>query len=220
MGFIHFLGHAGFEVGIGQQVVIIDPFFGTGLNEPCEIPLLKPSLIKRADVILLTHEHWDHCDPAAVKSIAERTGAIVIAPSKTLELIDIDEKKKIDVSIGDSFTVKGLDITVTKAIHPASVYPVGYIVRVPETFSFYHAGDTYQFNEMMNINVDYAFLPIGGTYTMDPIDAANATKLLRAKFIIPMHYNTFSRIKQDVEDFKRRTRGRTLVLQPDQTIEV
>jgi L-ascorbate metabolism protein UlaG (beta-lactamase superfamily) len=94
------------------------------------------------------------------------------------------------------------------------------VLNAPGTFSFYHAGDTYQFQDMLNINVDYAALPIGGSYTMDPIDAANATKLLRAKFIIPIHYNTFSKITQDVDDFSRRTRGQTLVLKPDQSIDV
>lgn len=220
MGHIRYMGHSGFELGMGQSVVLIDPFFGTSPKEKFEIPLLKPSLMRQADFILLTHEHWDHCDPPAVKDIAERTGATVVAPAKTLELIELSERQKIDVTAGDSFTFKGLDITVTKAIHPASLYPVGYILRAPGAFSFYHAGDTYQFPEMVNIDVDYAALPIGGSYTMDSIDAANATKLLRAKFIIPMHYNTFAKIRQDVDDFRRRTRGRTIVLQPDQSIEV
>jgi len=220
MGYIRYLGHSGFELGIGNIIALIDPFFGTGLKEPAPFPLLKPSLLGKADFIFLTHEHWDHCDPSAVKEIAERTSATVVAPSRTLELLELSDRQKVDVVAGDAFTFKGLDIVVTKAIHPASLYPVGYILKAPGTFSFYHAGDTYQFAEMVNINVDYAALPIGGSFTMDPIDAANATKLLRAKFIIPIHYNTFSKITQDVDDFRRRTRGQTLVLRPDQSIDV
>lgn len=219
MDYIRYLGHAGFEISLHGVGVLIDPFFGAGLKEPCQILTLKPQHILKADLILLTHEHVPHADPKAVKELVERTGASVVAPSQTLRAIDVPDRQKVDVRVGDRFTLKDMEISVVKATHPQSAYPVGYILR--DYVKIYHAGDTYQFNEMLDIDVDYAMLPIGGGFTMDDIDAANAAKLLRARFIIPMHYNTYGRIHQDVHDFQRRvTRGKVIVMQPDESIQV
>jgi len=221
MDSIRYIGHSGFELNLKGSVVLIDPFFGAGMREKCKIPLITPSLIKKADIILLTHEHTPHCDAAAIKEIAERTGASVVGPSITLKKIDINQRQKVDVGVGDSFLLKGVDISVTKAAHPQSQYPVGYIVSAGDSPKVYHAGDTYQFAEMQSINVDFAILPIGGGYTMDIIDAANASKLIRTKFIIPMHYNTYDRISQDVSDFIRRvSRAKVVAMEPDQSIEL
>ncbi len=221
MDSIRYIGHSGFELNLNGVTVLIDPFFGSGLKDKCKIPLITSSLIKRADVILITHEHAPHCDAAAIKEIAERTAASVVGPSVALKQIDISNRQKVDVQIGDSFLIKGVDVLVTKAAHPQSQYPVGYIVSAGNSPKVYHAGDTYQFAEMSNIAVDFALLPIGGGYTMDPIDAANSTKMLRAKFIIPMHYNTYDRISQDIHDFTRRvSRGKVMTMEPDQSIEV
>ena len=219
MDYIRYLGHSGFEIGLEGTIILIDPFFGTGITDPIKITTLKPSLIKRADLILITHEHRDHLDPGIVKELAERTAAIVIGPRQSLELIELSEKQKVAVEVGDRFEIRGIDISVVKASHPQSRYPVGYIIN--DRVKIYHAGDTYQFNEMMDIDVDYALIPIGGSYTMDLIDAANATKLFRAKNIIPIHYNTFERITQDVRDFaKRVARGRVIAMRPDDSIQI
>ena len=220
MDFIHFMGHSGFEICLKNTRILIDPFFGAGLKEACDIdPILKPSDLKQVDLILLTHEHFSHADPGAVWELAERTGATVVAPTQTLRHISVSDRQKVDVRIGDKFNLKGIEITVTKATHPQSEYPVGYIIK--DTVSIYHAGDTYQFNEMMGMSVDYALLPIGGSYTMDPIDAANACRMIKLKYVIPMHYNTYSKIKQDASDFARRiTRGKAIVLKPDDLIPI
>jgi len=218
MDFIHFMGHAGFELCLKGSHILIDPFFGAGLKEPCDIdPILRPSDLKQVDLILLTHEHPSHADPGAIWELVQRTGASVVAPVPTLRNLSIDEKQKVDVRVGDKFNIKGVDITVTKATHPQSNYPVGYIIR--DKVSIYHAGDTYQFNEMMSMNVDYALLPIGGSYTMDSIDAANACRMIKTNYVIPMHYNTYSKIKQDAGDFVRRLpRGKGIILKPDDLI--
>ncbi|MEM2974487.1 MAG: metal-dependent hydrolase [Candidatus Micrarchaeia archaeon] len=220
MDFIHYMGHSGFEISLKGVTILIDPFFGAGLKEQCELEvILRPSDIKRADLILLTHEHPSHADPGAVWEIAERTGASVVAPIQTLSRISLSERQKVDVRVGDKFNLKGIDITVTKATHPQSVYAVGYVIK--DTVSIYHAGDTYQFNEMMGMSVDYALVPIGGSYTMDPIDAANACRMLKAKYIIPMHYNTYNKIHQNVNDFARRIqRGKVIILKPDDLMPI
>ncbi|MCX8202449.1 MAG: metal-dependent hydrolase [Candidatus Micrarchaeota archaeon] len=219
MDYIRYLGHSGFEILLHDTAILIDPFFGSGIPENIKIPVLKPHLIKKADLILITHEHRDHCDPIIIKELAERTNAIVIGPKPAVSAIEINERQKIAVEIGDNFQIRGIDITVVKASHPQSRYPVGYIIN--DKVKIYHAGDTYQFNEMMQLDIDYALIPIGGSYTMDVLDAANATKLFRAKYIIPIHYNTFERITQDVNDFARRvTRGKVIIMKPDDSIRI
>ena len=99
-----------------------------------------------------------------------------------------------------------LSITVTPARHPQSINPVGFVIE-KNGKSVYFAGDTYEFHEMNQINVDVALIPIGGTFTMDVLGAVNAAKKLNASFVIPMHFNTFDRIKTDPEEFVKRVKG-------------
>ena len=220
MDFIHYMGHAGFEICLKETHILVDPFFGAGLKERCEQDvILRPVDLKQVDLILLTHEHPAHADAGAVWELAEKTGANVIAPVSTLRNISVSDRQKVDVRVGDNFNLKGIDITVTKATHPQSAYPVGYIIK--DKVSIYHAGDTYQFNEMMGMSMDYALLPIGGSYTMDPIDAANACKMLRTKYVIPMHYNTYAKIRQDASDFARRIQhGKAIIMKPDDLMPI
>lgn len=214
---IHFLGHAGFEIGIEGLDVLIDPFFGTGVPE-CTIPTIPPSTIRGCDIIFLTHEHLDHCDPRIINELAARTGAAVVAPSETLAELAIDPKQKVDVRVGNKFSLKGLSIQVVEAAHPQSRYPTGYIIG--DAFKIYHAGDTYVFSAMSGIVCDVAMLPIGGLYTMDTIAAITATKMMRARYVIPMHYGTFPRIRADVGELQRGARGKVIVMKPDESIEL
>lgn len=202
MNTIQYLGHSAFRIQLEDIVILIDPAINsTILGSPRRIASgLDPKAIKECDLILLTHEQPDHCEPDLIKEIAERTFATVVAPKPALAKIDVSERFKVDVRVGDKFTVKGLDIEVVKAVYPQSSYPVGYVLRSAH-YSIYHAGATYSFPDMSRIKCDVALLPIGGAYTMDPFTAKNVVKEMRPKFAIPTHYNTCERILQEVEEF-------------------
>ncbi len=200
MALIRYLGHSGFEIDFEGTKVYIDLYTGSDGKAKVKLPV-DVSKIKKADVFLITHEHHDHCDPI-VGELADRTSANVIGPKPSLARLKMNERLKVDVRVGDRFEVKGVDIEVVKAVHPQSAYPVGYILR-KNGKSIYHAGDTYQYSGMSSNQADVAMLPIGGTYTMDPISAHNAVKEIRPKYVIPMHYNTFENIRQEIDEFTK-----------------
>jgi len=222
MASIRYLGHSGFEISMGDTVSYIDVFTGDRIGTNVRrIPnVLDPRSVRKADFVFITHEHEPHCDVNAVKTIADRNFASVVGPKQCLAKIDVNERLKVDVSVGDKFSLKGLDIEVVKAVHPQSVYPVGYVLR-KGGLSIYHAGDTYAFAGMAAIKADVVILPIGGAYTMDPIAANTACKEMRPKLAIPMHYGTYERIEQDPHEFAVDLgRTKAALMKPGQTLEI
>jgi len=207
---VTWLGHSGFLVEMGPRTVLIDPWLDPRPRQLERLvpPAVQPQQITKCDLILLTHEHFDHCDPYSVGVIQSRTLAQVVAPEETLALLDVPARARVPVEEGDSFTLMGAQITVTPAKHPQSTYPVGYIVSVGSE-TIYHAGDTYDFYDLTQMDVKTALVPIGGTFTMDVIGAVTSLKRMRAKNAIPMHYNTFDRIKTNADDFARRVQAST-----------
>ena len=223
MNTIQYLGHSAFRIQLENMVCLTDPAVSDNIlgGKRLQASALDPHSVKECDLIFLTHEQADHCEPDVVKEIAERTFATVIAPKPALAKIDISERFKVDVRVGDKFTIKGLDIEVVKAVYPQAAYPVGFMLRSPK-YSIYHAGATYSFPDMNRLKVDVALLPIGGTYTMDPFAAANVCKEMRPKYAVPMQYNTTERIKQDVRDFTDDLGQHTkaITLAPGQTAKL
>jgi L-ascorbate metabolism protein UlaG (beta-lactamase superfamily) len=207
---IRYLGHSGFEIEIDDAIIYIDICTRNKISGHDRLipDALDISSIKKADLLFVTHEHEGHCDPAALKEIAERTYASVIGPKPALAKVDVSNRLKVDVRTGDRFTVKGIDVEVVKAVHPQSVYPVGYVIKKGD-FAVYHAGDTYSYVGMHEIKAGVAMLPIGGIDTMDAFDAGNACKEIRPTYAIPMHYNTFEKIKQDAKEFESAVGERT-----------
>lgn len=206
MSYIRYFGHSSFEVMLGDTLMFIDPYFALG--ERRKYPSARKDVhdVKRCDLILLTHEHFDHCEPATVAEIAERTFATVVGPKPALAEIRIPEKLKVDVKVGDMFQLKGVNIDVVQAVHPQSAYPVGYVLEA-DGKRIYAAGDTYEFSGMMNISCDWALIPIGGTYTMDIIGAEKAAREIKASRFIPTHYATFDNIDVDPNEFAKALAG-------------
>ncbi len=204
MGSIWYLGHSGFEIELGGTLIYIDLFLdntGKRMHRDIKSPL-KAEEVDRADLIFITHEHADHFEKETVEKIVGKTGALVIAPNCVLRELSIPSGNKMEAVAGDEFVVKGVEVKVVKAVHPQSVCPVGYIIKKGGK-SIYHAGDTYEFGEMFDIKADYALLPVGGTYTMDTYSAYKASKELNCRYIIPIHYNTFEKVRQNLSEFTR-----------------
>ncbi|NUN11320.1 MBL fold metallo-hydrolase [Candidatus Micrarchaeota archaeon] len=205
---IKWLGHSSLLVELGGRTLLFDPWLTPKDKHGDRLiaPALLQQDLRKCDLLFVTHEHFDHCDNYDAAMINSRTSCQVIAPQESLALLPgVNARSKVPVSQGDSFTLLGLDIQVTPAIHPQSINPVGYIVSSErEGKSIYFAGDTYDYHEMNSIDVDVAVLPIGGTFTMDVIAAISAARRIRAKYVIPIHYDTFAKIKTDVKDFEKR----------------
>jgi len=210
MSSIRYLGHSGFEIELGGTFIYIDLFldnsdFG-GMRRELKAPV-RAEEIDRADLIFITHEHRDHFEKATVEKIVKRTGALVIAPRCVLRELEIPSANKMEAVVDEEFVVKGVEVKVVRAIHPQSECPVGYIIKKGGK-SIYHAGDTYEFGGMFDIHADYALMPIGGTYTMDVYSAYKAAKELNCRYIIPMHYNTYEKVRQNISEFIREVESR------------
>ena len=189
---IHWLGHDCFRID-GDNVIYFDPLE------------LKRGAVP-ADIILITHEHSDHCSPKDVAKIQKKGTVIVTTP---------DCAKKLSGEIkavkpGDTITVKGVTIeavpayNIDKRFHTKDKGWVGYIITVGGT-RIYHAGDTDFIPEMKTFKVDIALLPVSGTYVMTAEEAVKAAETLKPQIAIPMHYGGIIGTDKDAAAFKQKS---------------
>lgn len=200
-----YYGHACFLLDDGKCKVLVDPFL-TG-NPMASIQAAQAE----ADYILVTHAHDDHLGDAP--EIAKRTGATVIGVP---EVLDLCAQRAAGIAghsmnLGGSLNLPFGKVRMTLAQHSSGVaggIACGYVIYIGGIVVYY-AGDTALFSDMKLIGqkdrLDYAILPIGDNYTMGLEDAALAAQLLGAKHVIPVHYNTWPVIEQDVEKYKQLT---------------
>jgi len=187
---IHWLGHDAFRLDV-DPVIYIDPW-------------QLPSGAPMAGLILVTHEHYDHCSPEDIARI-RGPETVVVAPSPCAGKIGGTVRT---VRVGDCLEVQGVSIevvpayNVNKRFHPRSPDFVGYILTV-EGQRIYHAGDTDVIAEMKDFHPDIALLPVSGTYVMTAEEALEAVAALQPKVVIPMHYGTIVGDVKDAERFQR-----------------
>lgn len=204
---VRWLGHSTFLINTpGGKTVVTDPWVEG--NPVCPISLRD---IKQAHLVLVSHDHFDHAVNAV--DISKATGAIVAAMPETvgrfqqeLGLSPENVVMGMGMNIGGSATVDGITITMVEAFHSSlTAAPAGWIIRLEDGTTIYHAGDTGIFQNMKLLGelypLDLALLPIGSCFTMDPVQAARATALLGAKRVIPMHYKTFPVLEQTPDRF-------------------
>jgi len=207
---LKWLGHACFSITTSKgKVILIDPWI-TG-NPVCPVTLAE---IENVDMILVTHDHFDHS--ANVAEISQKTGATVVGFPETVGKLKTGHALPegnvifggIGMNIGGTATIDDISITMTQAFHSSETgAPCGYLIRLENGPIVYHAGDTGIFASMQTLGdlypIDVALLPVGSCFTMDPVQAAAALKLLRPKKAIPMHYKTFPILEQDAAGFVR-----------------
>lgn len=201
---IKWLGHSAFEIKIDGLTVLIDPWVTGNPKSPVKVEDL------RADIVIVTHDHGDHGFDDAVE-ICKRTGATFVSIFELAQKAsERGVRETVGMNIGGPALVKGLEIILTPALHSSeSGNPTGVVIKGKE-LTIYHAGDTGVFSDMKLIGELYkpkiALLPVGGHFTMGPVEAAYATKLLGIKYVIPMHYGTFPVLKPDPSEFISKVR--------------
>lgn len=227
-----FLGHSTFLISFPDRTVLIDPYFSNSQNKEVSMKRLIPCSMKLNDLkditlILITHKHFDHFNKKEIEKIASRFNAIVVAHSDVLQDLKLPNALKHAISSEDEFILRGVKIKVLPAHHPQDFYPVGYLLEFNKQ-KVYHAGDTSlleTFSSLQKEKIDVAILPIGGTYTMDIVDAVRATKVIKPKYVIPMHYNTFKEITVDVREFEDKIKDsilntKTVIMKPGDKKEI
>ena len=203
-------GHDAFRVD-GPPIVYIDPW-----NLPDDLPL--------ADVVLVTHDHYDHCSPDDVEKILGPDTLLVGPQAAMNKLRGMGASTRV-VRPGERFSVGHLTVevvpayNVNKRFHPYGAGHVGYVLEM-HGVRIYHAGDTDVIPEMREIRCDVALLPVSGTYVMDANEAAEAVNILQPQVVIPMHYGAIVGSRKDAERLSRLVDVPVQILEPEEPVEL
>ncbi|WP_419174343.1 MBL fold metallo-hydrolase [Desulfosediminicola sp.] len=192
---ITWLGHDGFMIRDDTRTIVIDPYQISG-GEP-------------ADIILITHDHYDHCSPEDIAKIQDDSTIIVTEAASAKKLSG-------DIRVmqpGDSLELNGVTIeavpayNINKKFHPKKNNWLGFVITVGGC-RIYHAGDTDLIDEMADLKkIDIALLPVSGTYVMTAEEAVAAAMLIKPQVAIPMHYDSLVGTRDDAEQFADKLTG-------------
>jgi L-ascorbate metabolism protein UlaG (beta-lactamase superfamily) len=209
---ISWLGHDSFKIKNGKTV-IIDPF------------KIRPTS-DRADILLISHEHFDHFSLDDIKKVVNENTTIVTIPAVKKDLSSLKVREVKAVKPGDKLKLGEVSIEVVpaynlnkfrepgKVFHPKEDGKAGFIIGI-KGVRVYHAGDTDIIPEMKGLKPDVALLPVSGTYVMTAEEAAQAVKMVEPKLAIPMHYGAIVGTEQDAQKFKQLTTVEVQILKPE-----
>jgi L-ascorbate metabolism protein UlaG (beta-lactamase superfamily) len=214
----------------GGKHIMVDPFLEQ--NPKCPPKLKRPNAL---DAIFVTHGHFDHIADAV--PLAKRFNCTCVAIPETAAWLGVQGvENTINMNIGGTVDVAGIKATMTHAVHSCGItdgngrlyggVAAGYVFTFDNGIRVYHAGDTAVFSDMKIIadlyKPDIVMLPIGGHYTMDPMQAAYAVRMMNARVVVPMHYGTFPMLTGTPEQLRELTADvpglRVIDLKPGQTL--
>lgn len=218
-------GHSALGLETGLTKLLVDPYFTDNPAASAQAGQVS------ADYILVTHGHHDHLGDTV--EIAKRSGSITIS---NVEISIWLEKQGLDAQslrFGQERSYAFGSVQLTHAVHGTGLpdgsdggEPGGFVLTM-EGKKLYIAGDTALFDEMKDIGqqkLDWAILPIGGFYTMDPDQALQAVKMLAPANVIPYHFSTWDKIKQDpyawAERVEKETTTKAHVMKPGEKLSL
>jgi L-ascorbate metabolism protein UlaG (beta-lactamase superfamily) len=208
---LHWLGHDTFRLD-GSSTVYIDPW-------------KLPAGATSADLILVTHDHFDHFSAADIARISSASTTLIGPAAVAAQVSGVTT---VTLAPGESSTVGGVAVTAVAAYnldkfrgpgepyHPRQAGYLGYVVEM-DGVRYYHAGDTDAIPEMSAVHCDVALLPVGGTYTMTAEEAAAACDALDAAAVVPMHFADIVGTRADAERFQKLCRLPVTILSPERS---
>ncbi len=211
---IKWIGHSTIQINVqGEKLIYLDPFSAvlSGIED-------------KADLIISTHPHHDHFDPEAINQLLKAETNVL--GKKGCDLNKIKAATTQEIEVGQEIEFQGIQIEAVQAYNEHRFRPsgepfhpkglgMGVILEIRGK-KLYYAGDTDFIPEMKLIkkeSIDVAFLPIGGTYTMDVPEAAQAAQMISPKIVIPVHYSLTEKPKADPESFKRKLKDTEIKVQ-------
>lgn len=216
---LQLLAHATFKVTTPEgRIVLIDPWF-------TDNPFLREEdrIQEQVDLFLVTHGHEDHFDANLPEMIRKTSARVAANNACRFYLLEngVPATSIEPINLGGTIALLDLKVSMVQAFHLSHIngpneemtYPhqaVGFVLQLSDGVNIYFAGDTGIFGDMQLIGDLYkptvAVLPIGDRYTMGPMEAAHAVRLLRAPHVIPFHYGTFSSLTGRPEELIERTK--------------
>lgn len=162
-----------------------------------------------ADIIFITHNHYDHMDVESINKI-KNNNTIIVAPRSMEDVIkNIDFRDYIFLNPSDEINIDGFNIkaipayNISKMFHPRENNWLGYIITY-NNISYYIAGDTDKTIENEKVKCDVALTPIGGHFTMDVNEAAELIRIINPKIVIPIHYGSIIGTPRDGKRLKEK----------------
>jgi len=198
---LKWLGHSGFLIK-NSKIIYIDPYNIKGNME-------------KADLILITHSHYDHCSVADMEKIVQEGTKIIMTADCQSKITRFEVPIKMEVieagqelDLGDVKISTLPSYNIDKSFHPKDESWVGYLIKI-NNILIYHAGDSDLIPEMQKLTgykqsgkEFIALLPIGGRFTMNAEEAAEVAKIIKPTIAIPMHYGSIVGTGEDAEEFK------------------
>lgn len=199
---LEWLGHASVRIKTGKKIIYIDPYQIQGSSK------------EKADIILISHSHYDHCSIQDIEKIVKDGTIIVCTADSQSKIAKIEKKIKLGIiEPGKCFESDKIRIqavpayNINKKFHQKSEGWVGYVLQIGGVV-IYHAGDTDLIKEMEKLtgfskkgNYFVALLPVGGTYTMTAEEASKAALIIKPTLAIPIHYGSIIGSSKDAEKF-------------------
>lgn len=205
---ITWLNHASFRIVGKNGTVYIDPWKLSGAKHD-------------ADLILVSHSHFDHCSKPDIEKIS-KASTVLVAPPDTIAELGYGQALRP----GEELQIYPIDIlavpayNVDKQFHPRSNDWTGWVISIDST-RIYYAGDTDLIPEMGELqNIDLALLPVGGTYTLAASQAVEACQTIGCKAAIPYHWGDIVGTEDDAKSFAQNAPCEVHLLKPGQTLEI
>lgn len=200
---IECLGHSTIKFNNSKKIIYFDPYnIEVNYND--------------ADMIFITHDHYDHFSTEDIKKVKKDNTIIVVTEDIYQKALEIGFSKMniVTVKPNNNYLISNIKFTtipaynINKQFHPKENNWVGYIIEF-NSIKYYIAGDTDVIDENINIECDVAFLPVGGTYTMTYEEAAILCNKMQPKLVVPIHYGVLVGSKKDAESFKKLVDNKT-----------
>lgn len=197
---LKWLGHAGFLIK-NSKIIYVDPYN-------------LPDNLEKADMILITHSHYDHCSVEDINKIVKENTKIIMPADCQSKVMRFDVAIKMhiieegqELDFGEIKICAIPSYNLDKSFHPKNGSEVGYIIKMSNVI-IYHAGDTDLIPEMQKLTgykqqekEFVALLPVGGRFTMNAEEATEAAKIIKPTLAIPMHYGSIVGSEEDAKEF-------------------